>query len=82
MSNKFNCQFKNGEFDIYCPLCGQWIHAFHLRDEEDGEETCCLDCEIGVCVSFDYTKREIKLRIDDGSSWKFNGKGSEKSASK
>lgn len=71
--NIFSLQFQDREFNLYCPLCGEWLHAFHLGGDNK-EDTCCLSCKIGVSISAAKEGREtLTLTIDNGSDWKFEG---------
>jgi len=82
-SEVFNNQFNQGEFDLYCPLCGGWLHAYHLGDPDGEEEaTTCLDCRIEVRISHKHEQRELKLIINDGSGYEFKITNDSKSASK
>jgi hypothetical protein len=83
LSKTFNIQFDEGEFDLHCPLCGGWLHAFHLRDDKEAESVDCLDCKVEVNISADLQKRILSLEINDGKGWEFeDGGDGSKSGSK
>lgn len=62
----FKISLSEGEFSIYCPLCGGWMHAYHLGDTEP-ETTSCLECRIDVTFSFDPETKTLTMKVcDDG----------------
>ena len=74
----FKHQFNDGEIDLYCPVCGQWLHAYHFGDPSDqGEETSCTYCKTAFFLYFNLDKHELAVVMLDGveAGWKFTGDG-------
>jgi len=68
-TNLLDLGLERGEFDIHCPTCGAWVYAYHVEVEKN--DTCCLDCQTGIAITFDDDGKQLVLKINDGREWTF-----------